>query len=308
MDTPLVNGCEEKLRGLIRQYGSRITQLPCKPEETIEATVRALWLCALGVRTSSVQAMGLALAPLSPEQDLQLVNLLQRRARGEPLAYLTQRQQFLGLQCKCGPGALIPRKETELLGRAGCRLLTEEILPQVQQPRVLDLCTGSGNVACAIACHVPQCRVFASDISPEASHLAHENACALACGDRLQIFVGDLFAPFEREIFAKSFDLILCNPPYISTTKVPLLEREIALHEPRIALEAGPFGLGILTRLLRDAPDYTKPGGWLAFEVGRGQGSGILRRLARDRRFRSLSGLRDAHQEVRAVAAQVAFN
>jgi release factor glutamine methyltransferase len=214
----------------------------------------------------------------------------------------------MGLEYQCSEAALIPRKETEILGKVACSLLTAKILPVNQRPRVLDLCTGCGNLACAVANHVPQCAVFAADLSPDAARLAGENAKHLGCEDRVQIFVGDLFGPFSSEQFAKSFDLIMCNPPYISTGKLPQMAEETITHEPKMAFDAGPFGLSILDRLLRDAPQYATPGGWLAFEVGLGQGPGIIQRLSKDARFRPATGVLDDNKNVRAVTAQISHN
>jgi release factor glutamine methyltransferase len=296
--------CEGLLRSLVQRFASRIKLLPDKPEESVEAAVRALWSCALGAPTSSVAAMSLPLAAPTNEQVDQLIELLERRANGVPLAHLTGRQHFMGLEFKCSTAALIPRRETEILGNAACSLLIEEILPRTRSPRVLDLCTGCGNLACAIACHVPECTVFAADLSADAVGLAEENARFLGCEDRLKVFAGDLFEPFNLDQYTNSFDLITCNPPYISTAKLPQMEPEIIKHEPKMAFDAGPFGLAILGRLLRDAPRYAKPGGWLAFEIGLGQGNGMIQRVSKDERYRHTNGVLDGSKNVRAITAQ----
>src|ERR1017187_5590561 len=249
------------------RYGSRIVPLPDKPEETIEAVVRALWLCAAGIRVSAVKALTINLPELSEEQKRTLTELLEQRSSGTPLAHLTGRQQFMGLECICNSQALIPRRETEILGNAARAILVEKVLPGNSAPQVLDLCTGSGNLACAMATHVPQCTVYAADLSEEAVNLAKMNSQHLGRGDKVRAFAGDLFAPFESEQFHHFFDLILCNPPYITSTKLPLLHQEIIGHEPKMAFDAGPLGLAILWRLLKDAPRFAKNGGWL--EIGR---------------------------------------
>jgi release factor glutamine methyltransferase len=290
---------------LVARYASRIKLLPDKPEESVEATVRALWSCASGVPTTPVEAISLPLAVLTTEQMESLSDLLEQRASGVPLAHLTGRQHFMGLQLRCSTAALIPRKETEILGNAARFLLEEEILPRAPKPRVLDLCTGCGNLACSVAYHVPQCEVFAADLSTEAARLATENAKSLGCDERMKVFVGDLFEPFSSAEYANSFDLILCNPPYISTGKLPQMDPEIIQHEPKMAFDAGPFGLAILGRLLRDAPQFAKRGGWLAFEVGLGQGNALMQKLLKDARYGQVTGKLDSGKNVRAITAQV---
>ncbi|MSR64384.1 MAG: NAD(+) synthase [Verrucomicrobiae bacterium] len=292
---------------LVGRYGSRITTLPDKPEETIESVVRALWLCAAGTPVSSVKAATMQLPSLTDDQQRQLGELLEQRCLGIPLAHLTGRQHFMGLEYICTAQALIPRKETEIVGNAARAILIEKILPGNGQPRVMDLCTGSGNLACAMAKHVPQCTVFAADLSPEAVTLAQKNAYQIGVDNRVKLFAGDLCAPFESESYYHSFDLITCNPPYITTTKLSSLPDEIIGHEPRMAFDAGPLGLAILWRLFQDAPRFLKSGGWLAFEVGLGQGPGLLQRLAKNKQFTNVAGVLDDQSNVRAIVAASNF-
>ena len=274
---------------LMDRYRSRITLLPDKPEETLEATVRALSLCATGTPTSAGRAATLPQPSLNRKQRKWLTDSLERRAGGVPLAHLTGLQNFMGLDFICSAQALIPRQETEILGNAALTILEKKTLPE--RPRVMDLCTGSGNLACALATHIPQCAVFAADLSPEAVELAGRNACQLGCADRVTLLTGDLFAPFESGTFYGSFDLITCNPPYITSAKLPSMDREIVDHEPNMAFDAGPLGLSILWRLLQESPRFLKPGGWLAFEVGQGQGHLLLlQRLAKNAQFTNVEG------------------
>ena len=289
---------------LVERCGSRITSLPDKPEETIETVVRALWLCVAGTPVSSVKAAAIPLPVLTDDQRRKLETLLEQRCQGVPLAHLTGRQQFMGLEYICTAQALIPRKETEIVGNAARSILTEKTSSGNASPRVLDLCTGSGNLACAMASHVPQCVVFASDLSPDAVSLAQANAQQLGVSDRVKIFTGDLFAPFESEQFFNSFDLIICNPPYITTAKLPFLHHEIIRHEPKMAFDAGPLGLAIIWRLFQDAPRFLKDGGWLAFEVGLGQGAALVQRLSKLKEFTQVSGLSDDNGHVRAIIGQ----
>ena len=296
--------CPALARELAHRYSARIVPLPDKPEETIEAVVRALWLRSADIPASAGRAAHLPLPPLTGEQQKTLAGLLEQRAHGTPLAHLTGRQQFMGLEFLCNSQALIPRKETEILGNAACALLHERILPLSPAPRVLDLCTGSGNLACAIACRIPSASLFAADLSPDAVALAMANARQLGCSDRLKGFTGDLFGPFEAETYHHFFDLIVCNPPYITSAKLPSLDPEIIAHEPKMAFDAGPLGLAILWRLLQDAPGFLKPGGWIGFETGLGQGQGMLRRVSKDSQFFNTQGLTDDKGNVRVITSQ----
>lgn len=296
--------CLPLVRDLALRYSARIIPLPDKPEETIEAVVRALWLRSANTPASATRASHLPLPSLTDEQQQTLMDLLEQRANGTPLAHLTGRQQFMGLEFMCSSHALIPRKETEILGNAACTLLRDEILPDIPRPQVLDLCTGSGNLAVSIAAQIPSASLFAADLSPEAVALALANAHQLGCGDRVKSFVGDLFGPFETGQYYHCFDLIVCNPPYITTAKLPSLNPEIIAHEPKMAFDAGPLGLAILWRLLQDAPRFLKPGGWLAFETGLGQGQGVLRRVSRDTQFANTQGLTDNQGNVRVITSQ----
>ena len=190
--------------------------------------------------------------------------------------------------------------------KAACSLLVGEILPRNPRPRVLDVGTGTGNLSCYLARQFPNCTIIATDISPAAAQLAEENIKRLGCEEKVVVLVGDLFAPFRDE--QNSFDLILCNPPYISTSKLQQIDPEISKHEPKLAIDAGPFGLAVLGRLTRDAPLYAKPGGWLAFELGVGQGPGIMQRLSKDARYQRVNGFMDDDKNVRAIAAQISDN
>jgi release factor glutamine methyltransferase len=168
----------------------------------------------------------------------------------------------------------------------------------------LDVCTGSGNLALALARHEPRCKVVAGDLSPAALGLARRNAewCGLA--DRVRFVEGDLFAPFEEASLRGSADLVVCNPPYISTAKAAAMPTEIAEFEPRIAFDGGAFGISILFRLVAGAPQFLKPSSWLCFEVGAGQGEPMATRLARSGSYVAVERVRDAAGEVRALLAR----
>src|SRR5690606_27296480 len=197
---------------------------------------------------------------------------------GKARAHLTGSQHFMGLELLAGPQALIPRRETEILGRAALAFL--RALPDASLLAV-DVCTGSGNLALALARHEPRVRVVSADLSPEAIPLAQRNAAITRLRGGVEFHVGDLFAPLERLGLEGSAALICCNPPYITRAKVPRLGEEISAHEPHLAFDGGAIGLNILRRLFLEAPAYLRPGGALCVEIGLGQGPALQARLAR---------------------------
>ena len=170
---------------------------------------------------------------------------------------------------------------------------------------MIDVCTGAGNLAVTLATQVPAAQVYASDLSVEAVQLARRNGAMLDLGSRVEFRQGDFLNPFADGQFDHNIDLLVCNPPYISTGKVSTMPTEIIGHEPSLAFDGGPFGVKILQRLLTEAPQYLRHGGWLAFEVGLGQGPALMDRLRRNPAYADVAGVVDAAGAVRAVVARV---
>jgi release factor glutamine methyltransferase len=282
---------------------SAMRVLADKPDENTETTLRALWHTASGHPMSAIAAATLDLPPLDDAMRARLDRLVAQRLDGVPLAHLTGRQNFLGLELKSGPAALVPRRETELLATEAIAL-ARTLTADRPEPIVVDVCTGSGNVALAIAHAIPAARVLGADLSEDAVALARENRAMLGLADRVRFESGDLLAPFDTPEFVGGVDLLTCNPPYISSTKVGQMADEIASHEPRLAFDGGPLGVTILMRLLQDAPRFLRPGGWLAFEVGAGQGNAIVRRLRGMTVFRDVGERTNEAGEIRAVLAR----
>jgi len=289
--------------GLLAQWASRLAPLPDKPQETPAATLTTLWLLACRRPMSLEAAVAAGDLPRLAEAEVrQLAELLQQRANGVPLAHLTGRQRFMGLDMLAGAAALIPRHETELLGEAALALVRAR-LADASAARVVDVCTGSGNLALAIARHEPRAEVHASDLSAEAVELARRNAGHLGVAERVDLRTGDLLEPFDDPAFHGRVDVLLCNPPYISSGKVDAMQHEISGFEPRLAFDGGPLGVAILQRLIREAPRFLAPEGWLAFEVGKGQGPAVLRRLTAGRVFTQQRTVCDAAGEIRVIIA-----
>lgn len=245
---------------------------------------------ALGV--SAVDLYAHPERPVTPEETQRALNLIARRAAGEPVAYLTGEREFYGLAFTVTPEVLIPRPETELLVD-----LALERLPAEKASRVLDLGTGSGAIAIAIAHARPHTRVFAVDRSTEALAVARNNARRHDLGN-LTFIHGDWLAPFAGE----HFDLIVSNPPYVAIGD-PHLERGDLRFEPKLALPSGVDGLDDLRRIIAAAPNYLRSGGWLLLEHGAGQQSAVLKLLAAQA-FAQCTGHRDLADLTRAVSAR----
>ena len=122
--------------------------------------------------------------------------------------------------------------------------------------------------------------------------------------DRVETVLGDLLEPFHREELYNNIDLITCNPPYISSSKVAGMASEISEHEPVLAFDGGPFGVGIINRLVQDAPQFLRPGGWLAFEVGLGQGPAIVKRMEKKQIYEKVVPIADKENNIRVLLAQ----
>ncbi|MEQ1516028.1 MAG: HemK/PrmC family methyltransferase [Usitatibacteraceae bacterium] len=285
------------------ELASGFAALPDKPEETPSSTLRALWQAAAGQPLSVQRSMGTQLPKLNEAGLLELKRLIGLRLAGTPLAHLTARQQFMGVELIATSEALIPREETELLGYAALAEL-RTIVREKGQATVIDVCTGSGNLALALAWHEPRARVWASDLSVGAVALARRNLGLLGLGDRVEFRVGDLLAAFDTSEFHGKVDLLVCNPPYISSSKVDGMHGEIIGHEPRLAFDGGPLGIRILLRLISEAPRFLRGGGWLIFEIGLGQGPGILKRLLQSGEYADIKELLDKHGQIRAVLAR----
>ena len=288
----------------LNELSSALNALPDKPDETPISTLAALWHTAAGRPISARRAIENALPELDQAAITKLAALLRSRSAGIPLAYLTGRQNFMGVELFASDAALIPREETELLGTAALRQL-RAVVQEQGHATVIDVCTGSGNLALALAWHEPQARVWAADLAEDAIALARRNLTHLGLAGRVEFRVGDLLAPFDLPEFHGGVDLLICNPPYISSGKVDEMPGEIIGHEPRLAFDGGPLGIRILLRLISEAPRFLRPGGWLAFELGLGQGSGIRKRLEQGGGYVDVNEVFDRNGQIRALIARL---
>ncbi|MGA3162273.1 MAG: peptide chain release factor N(5)-glutamine methyltransferase [Terracidiphilus sp.] len=196
--------------------------------------------------------------------------LLERRRRGEPIQYITGEAEFYGLPFRVTPDVLIPRPETEHVVEKVIELAT-----RFRQPRIVDVGTGSGAIAVALAHKLPHAQITAIDISPRALAIARENA--KRNGVVLHFLLGDLLAPVAGEMF----EIVVSNPPYVSAADRVTLSVEVRDYEPAQALFAGDDGLDVYRRLIPAAFEVLISGGYLALEIGSGQSMAIAKLLAR---------------------------
>ena len=200
--------------------------------------------------------------PLEGVELAQLRDLVKRRRAYEPIAYLRGEREFYGLKFRVDKRVLVPRPDTETLVDAALARSSHLSMSM----RQLDLCTGSGCVAIAMARQRPTAQVFASDVSTDALAVARDNALRLGAYNTA-FFESDLYAAFA----GKRFDVITANPPYIASAEIPTLMPDVRDHEPKLALDGGEDGLVLVRRIVTDATAHLEPGGLLAVEIGAGE-------------------------------------
>ena len=203
---------------------------------------------------------------LTAEEETRYENVLAQRATGMPSQYITGHQEFWGLDFVVSPAVLIPRPETEHLVEKALALAA-----RFAHPRIVDVGTGSGAIAVALARHLSQAQIAAVDISAAALDIARENAGRNAVSDRIRFLLGDLLAPVRDE----RFDVVVSNPPYVPVVDRESLSVEVREHEPALALFAGEDGLDAYRRLIPEAFEVVEPGGYLLLEIGFGQSAAV---------------------------------
>ena len=256
MTLPTVHTVLQSARALLQTSGS----------EDPAANAQFLLAHVLGVSRTWLEAFGQE--PVPEDKQRIFETLLARHAQGEPLAYIVGFQPFCGMNIAVNPAVLIPRPETENLVELACRAFA----PQ-SAIRILDLCTGSGCIALALARAFKQARVTASDVSPAALQVARANAQTYQLAKRIRFVQSNLFERLEGE-----FDLIVSNPPYIPSGDIPALAREVQ-REPALALDGGADGLQLTRQILDALPRFAAPGCVLGLELCLGQPAGVSQAL-----------------------------
>jgi release factor glutamine methyltransferase len=222
---------------------------------------------------------------LSPAEFSRILRLLQRRERREPLAYVLGVREFWSLPMAVSAGVLVPRPETETLVEAALAAWGEmKATSREAGPTIVELCTGSGAVAIALATELPAARVLATDVSWRALRVARANATRHGVAERIEFLRGDLWRAVNGQAPAGSVDLVAANPPYIRSPELATLMPEVQ-WEPRLALDGGADGLRVLREIVASSPDRIRPGGFLLLEVGTDQAEAVGALLAASGRF-----------------------
>ncbi len=240
--------------------------------------------------------------------------LLQRREGREPLAYILGEREFWSLQLRVTSDVLIPRPETETLVETALKVWgdgTASREPRAAsgnkhaltgRPVIVDLCTGTGAVAIALAREIPTAHVFATDISAQALRIAERNIAAYALSDRIQCLKGDLWRAVNGHLPAGA-DLVVANPPYINSGDLAGLMPEIR-WEPRLALDGGSDGLRVIRDIIATTPDRLRVGGFLLLEIGDEQSASVLTLVEQDRRYEAAQAVPDLAGRPRVIVAR----
>jgi release factor glutamine methyltransferase len=215
-----------------------------------------VWMTAIEASRAELYSR-MADSPSSAEMQ-RAENLITRRLRHEPTAYLLGHREFYNIDLLVGIGALIPRPDTEALVEEALRIATHFPAPVM----VADVGCGTGAIGLAIAANLPDAHIYATDLFPAALALARQNTDRLGLAHQVEILQGDLLAPLPWPM-----DIITSNLPYVESSEIPTLDPEIRLYEPREALDGGDDGLDLIRRFLVDVPRYLKPSGVLLMEM-----------------------------------------
>ena len=245
-----------------------------------------------------------AYCPLSTTQQDLYTTRIKRRLLGEPVQYITGRQEFWSLEFEVNPHVLIPRPESELLVEHGVRFVSKWWEAQGDLPlEILDVGTGSGNLAISLAHALPQSRVMGIDIVLGALQVARRNGQRLGVAERLTWICGDLMTPLRLD--CRRFALCVANLPYVTAAEWVQLPREIRDHEPSQALLGGEEGLELVRRLVAASPGILAPQGGLLLEVGWQQATAVIDMVRQCSYFQDVGGFRDFAGIERVVWARM---
>lgn len=230
-------------------------------------------------------------------QAAEMEDLTDRLLKGEPLAYVLGQWEFHGMPLTVTPDVLIPRDDTEVVTSLAIR----RALFLEQNPRILDLCTGSGCIGLAIAGRVKDARVTLADVSAEALAVARRNCSSLGLTRRVSCVRVDARQPAPA--FLGQFDLIVSNPPYVTSAEMRTLQPSVRDFEPHLALDGGVDGLDFYRAIVKNFRRALKPGGYICFEFGQGQSHAVCR-ILEQAEFQVLQVASDTADIERAVIAQ----
>lgn len=228
------------------------------------------------------------------ERDLYIKNV-KRLIAGEPLQYITGKQEFMKLNFLVTKDVLIPRQDTEIL--------VEEVIKiakDIPNPIILDMCTGSGAIAISIAKYVKNCKVIAVDISPKALEIAKKNASLNGVINNIEFIESNLFAKLKN----LKFNVIVSNPPYIESSTIKTLSKDVQ-NEPRIALDGGKDGLDFYRRISENAYKYLNRQGYLCLEIGYNQKQNVIKILESQKRYVNTYSKKDLCENDRVIITQI---
>jgi len=235
-----------------------------------------------------------------PEEKLDVLHELVKRAgKHEPVNYITGKTEFFSIEFEISPDCLIPRPETELLVERAVEFLRSRGAKKL----VCDLCTGCGCIAVAIAKNVPSVDIIATDISDAALNIAAKNIEKHNLKNRIKLLCGDLFDPLIAQLDIAKFDLIVCNPPYVSSSEYQALGRNVKDYEPKIALYAGDDGLDTYRKITEKVCDFLNPDADLILEIGYSQGPAVKELLEKTACFDEIKIEKDYQNNDRIVTA-----
>lgn len=236
--------------------------------------------------------------------------LIDRRSKGEPVQYIMGSQEFMGIEFIVNENVLIPRQDTETMVEDALEIINagslrgEDMHVKRKEWDILDLCTGSGAIGVSLARIANKVNVTCSDISEGAIKVAKENAQKHGLAKSMKFEQGDLFEPFNKHFRKQKFDMIISNPPYIKSSVIPTLQKEVCEHEPLSALDGGESGLDFYERIVSGVGSHLKKDGVLLMEIGNDQGEAVSGLLSRNGEFTSIRVLRDLAQRDRIVFAK----
>lgn len=259
----------------------------------------ALRLAAAGIETAQHEADQIVDVTQADPELIQAI--MQRRLAGEPLGLILGITTFSGLTLHVVPGTLVPRLETELLAQTALSTLTAM---QMTDARIIDMCCGVGNLAITIGYHALANQIWAVDLTESCIQAAQKNVALYNLGSRIHVLQGDLFEPLQGRELEGTIDMIVCNPPYISTKRLASERAGLLEYEPREAFDAGPYGLSIHQRVVSAALPFLKPGGYLLFEFGEGQARQVRILFERTRAYNEIRMIPDANGNERVAIGQ----
>jgi len=236
---------------------------------------------------------------VAQEQLNTIRSLVKRAAQHEPIAYLLGKTEFYSLELDVSRECMIPRPETELLVERAVEFLRGRSGPQF----ICDLCTGCGCIAVAIAKNFHNARIIAADISDAALETAACNLEKFQLQDQITLLSGDLFEPLLPQLDTGKFDLVVCNPPYVSADEYEKLDKNIKDYEPKLALFAGQDSLDIYRRIAEKVDAFLKAGAALMLEIGYNQGESVINILKATGIFANIKIEKDLQEHERIITA-----